>query len=82
MPSNFSQYNTVSLFIQETVIDAIASSPAKIHLFDVTRMSSYRPDAHPSSQANIGGVTDCKHWCLPGVPDHWNEMWLNMLGDR
>ena len=42
-------------------------------------MSSYRQDAHPSSQTNTAGRTDCKHWCLPGVPDRWNEIWFNML---
>ena len=42
-------------------------------------MSSYRQDAHPSSQTKTAAPTDCKHWCLPGVPDHWNEIWLNIL---
>ena len=35
-----------------------------------------RQDAHPSSQTNIATPTS-----LPGVPDHWNEIWLNILND-
>ena len=45
-------------------------------------MSSYRQDAHPSSQTKTTAPTDCKHWCLPGVPDHWNEIWLNILNNE
>ena len=80
-PSSHSIYNAVSLFIEQAVIDSILSTPSNIKLFDITKMSSYRQDAHPSSQARTPGRTDCKHWCLPGVPDHWNEIWLNLLND-
>lgn len=78
-PSNHPIYNAVSLFIQEAVFGSLATTSTNITLFDITKMSSYRQDAHPSSQTAIGAITDCKHWCLPGVPDHWNEIWLNML---
>ena len=81
-PSDYPIYNGVSLFIQEAVIDSLSSTSPNITLLDITRMSSCRQDAHPSSQTRIGGRTDCKHWCLPGVPDHWNEIWLNMLRER
>ena len=57
------------------------STSTDIKLFDITKMSSYRQDAHPSSQTKIASPTDCKHWCLPGVPDYWNEIWLNLLTD-
>ena len=77
-PSNYPIYNPTSLFIQEAVIDAL-STTSNIKLLDITRMSSYRQDAHPSSQRRAAGRQDCKHWCLPGIPDHWNEIWLNML---
>ncbi|XP_028401916.1 protein trichome birefringence-like 6 isoform X2 [Dendronephthya gigantea] len=78
-PSSHSLANAVSLFIEQAVIDCIADTSSNITLFDITEMSSYRQDAHPSSQTETAGSTDCKHWCLPGVPDHWNEIWLNIL---
>ncbi|CAK9149217.1 unnamed protein product [Ilex paraguariensis] len=59
-----------------------------VFLQDITKMSSLRRDAHPSVYAKAKGqeekqhlrdyTSDCSHWCLPGVPDTWNEM-LNAL---
>ncbi|XP_057978994.1 protein trichome birefringence-like 36 [Malania oleifera] len=57
-----------------------------VYLQDITTMSAYRRDGHPSvyskrigyeekrHQNQISSATDCSHWCLPGVPDTWNEM--------
>ncbi|CAG7882379.1 unnamed protein product [Brassica rapa] len=37
-----------------------------------------RKDAHPSRYREPGtpedAPQDCSHWCLPGVPDTWNEI--------
>ncbi|XP_078431363.1 protein trichome birefringence-like 2 isoform X2 [Wolffia australiana] len=58
---------------------------------NVTRLTDYRKDAHPSvyrtpqstppvnpsvkPQSNPSvKPQDCSHWCLPGVPDSWNEL--------
>ncbi|XP_010271679.1 PREDICTED: protein trichome birefringence-like 36 [Nelumbo nucifera] len=59
-----------------------------VYLHDITRMSAFRRDAHPSvysraldeqqRQHPTDYTSDCSHWCLPGVPDIWNEM-LNVL---
>ncbi|KAH7536942.1 hypothetical protein FEM48_Zijuj03G0039700 [Ziziphus jujuba var. spinosa] len=59
-----------------------------VYLQDVTRMSAYRRDGHPSVYRRAMGQeekqhikdfsSDCSHWCLPGVPDIWNEL-LNAL---
>ncbi|PKA63915.1 hypothetical protein AXF42_Ash004925 [Apostasia shenzhenica] len=51
-------------------------------LLNVSRMTNFRKDAHPSIYGkNVKrGVRvsrrhqDCSHWCLPGVPDAWNEL--------
>lgn len=54
-----------------------------VHLLDITRLSSYRVDGHPSVYSKrLTGYqksrpqlyADCSHWCLPGVPDTWNEL--------
>lgn len=54
---------------------------------NITKLSSYRRDAHPSVYKTKEGKTlmatnqkrpenyaDCSHWCLPGVPDAWNKL--------
>ncbi|XP_050228640.1 protein trichome birefringence [Mercurialis annua] len=46
---------------------------------NVTQMTDYRKDGHPSiyRKPNVKSpllYQDCSHWCLPGVPDAWNEI--------
>ncbi|EEE53401.1 hypothetical protein OsJ_36458 [Oryza sativa Japonica Group] len=47
-----------------------------IKLLDITAISRLRDEGHISrySIRGRGGVQDCLHWCLPGVPDTWNEI--------
>ncbi|OEL34284.1 Protein trichome birefringence [Dichanthelium oligosanthes] len=51
---------------------------------NITRMTDYRKEAHPSvyrkqklteeERKSPEIYQDCSHWCLPGVPDSWNEI--------
>ncbi|KAK4783073.1 hypothetical protein SAY86_007447 [Trapa natans] len=51
---------------------------------NITRMTDYRKDGHPSIYRKRTPTAaerrsplmfqDCSHWCLPGVPDAWNEI--------
>ncbi|KAG6787612.1 hypothetical protein POTOM_003655 [Populus tomentosa] len=54
-----------------------------VFYLNVTRMTNFRRDAHPSvyreqnmteEERSSSRVQDCSHWCLPGVPDSWNEI--------
>ncbi|KAI3506746.1 hypothetical protein L1887_21310 [Cichorium endivia] len=53
-----------------------------LELLNVTYMSSKRKDGHASIYyvgPQYGGPAplrkqDCSHWCLPGIPDSWNEL--------
>jgi len=49
-----------------------------ISYLNVTKMTDYRKDGHPSRYRKHSSldlqVQDCSHWCLPGVPDLWNEL--------
>eukprot|EP00253_Pinus_taeda_P029240 PITA_29240 len=54
-----------------------------VTLLDITAMSEYRKDGHPSVYSSDFNTQqrrfplqfgDCGHWCLPGVPDIWNEL--------
>ncbi|CAI0444888.1 unnamed protein product [Linum tenue] len=45
----------------------------QVYLLDITTLSQLRKDAHPAAYGG-GGGTDCSHWCLPGLPDTWNQL--------
>ncbi|KAL5225823.1 hypothetical protein ABZP36_012462 [Zizania latifolia] len=52
-----------------------------IKLLDITALSRLREEGH-ISRYTIGGAQrgqDCLHWCLPGVPDTWNEIMAAQL---
>ncbi|KAG8061505.1 hypothetical protein GUJ93_ZPchr0003g18232 [Zizania palustris] len=66
--------------------EVLASSPVPVGVVNVTQMSERRRDAHtqiyqkqwaqptPEQLADPSSYADCTHWCLPGVPDAWNEL--------
>ncbi|KAF5947925.1 hypothetical protein HYC85_013882 [Camellia sinensis] len=70
----------------KTVIDVLTehsnkSQVKKMDFLNVTYMTSRRKDGHLSLYylgPKIGLAPlhrqDCSHWCLPGVPDSWNEL--------
>lgn len=51
---------------------------------NISRLTDYRKDGHPSiyrkkylsveEQIAAEKSQDCSHWCLPGIPDSWNEL--------
>ncbi|KAL2534398.1 Protein trichome birefringence-like 16 [Abeliophyllum distichum] len=47
-----------------------------VKLLDITALSELRDEGHISrySIKATPGVQDCLHWCLPGLPDTWNEI--------
>ncbi|KAL8121524.1 hypothetical protein AgCh_018306 [Apium graveolens] len=65
--------------VLESVIEEMRTP---VFYLNITKMTDYRKDGHPSifRQAEGGQllkqgmVQDCSHWCLPGVPDSWNEL--------
>ncbi|XP_072979654.1 protein trichome birefringence-like 16 [Typha angustifolia] len=68
--------NTVS---QDHSDDADAEGAVNgtgIKLLDITALSQLRDEGHISrySIKAAEGVQDCLHWCLPGIPDTWNEI--------
>lgn len=60
----------------EVVLERVLRRISKpVHLLNITRLSQLRKDSHPSAYG-FGGNRgmDCTHWCLPGVPDTWNQL--------
>ncbi|KAJ1272219.1 hypothetical protein BS78_06G185900 [Paspalum vaginatum] len=58
--------------------DGIKSHGRKARFLNITHMTELRPDGHPSGHREPGtqpdAPEDCSHWCLPGVPDVWNQV--------
>ncbi|KAJ4977370.1 hypothetical protein NE237_002476 [Protea cynaroides] len=63
-----------------------------VKYLNITRLSQYRKDAHPTVYTSKQGKLltdeqrkqpqlygDCSHWCLPGLPDTWNLLLYNLL---
>ncbi|KAH6799668.1 hypothetical protein C2S51_036152 [Perilla frutescens var. frutescens] len=82
-------YERYSLF--KTFVDALSEHRGiqNIELLNVTSMASQRKDGHcssyhlgPSVRPSTLRHQDCSHWCLPGVPDSWNELLYAVLLKR
>ncbi|CAL9180371.1 unnamed protein product [Musa hybrid cultivar] len=71
--------------VAENVIGRMKKVP--VSFVKITALSEYRKDAHTSvhtlrqgklltaeQQADAATYADCIHWCLPGLPDTWNEL--------
>ncbi|KAL9242056.1 hypothetical protein vseg_016097 [Gypsophila vaccaria] len=64
------------------VEEVIQQMKVPVVLVNVTRLTNFRKDGHPSIYGKIRTEgkrvstrkQDCSHWCLPGVPDAWNEL--------
>ncbi|KAL5572334.1 hypothetical protein UlMin_021931 [Ulmus minor] len=68
--------------IQDESSDSMAASAVKgtgVKLLDITGLSQLRDEAHMSRFRSPSGGQDCLHWCLPGVPDTWNELLFTQI---
>ncbi|XP_060197416.1 protein trichome birefringence-like 4 [Lycium barbarum] len=64
--------------------DVIKWMKTPVYYLNVTVISDFRKDGHPSvyrkpnmtdeERRTTLRYQDCSHWCLPGVPDTWNEL--------
>ncbi|XP_061376621.1 protein trichome birefringence-like 28 isoform X2 [Gastrolobium bilobum] len=71
------------------------SMKVPVNFLNITTLSEFRKDAHtsvytirqgkmlsPEQQADPATYADCIHWCLPGLPDTWNEFLYTMIISR
>ncbi|KAL4589023.1 hypothetical protein LXL04_001925 [Taraxacum kok-saghyz] len=74
------------------VKDVLGGLRVNVRLLNITQLSEYRKDGHASVYGERRGklltkeqrldpknYADCIHWCLPGVPDTWNEILYGVL---
>ncbi|XP_028782763.1 protein trichome birefringence-like 16 isoform X2 [Neltuma alba] len=76
--------NTTPMSIGKEILDEESTDQNAAHavkgtgvkLLDITAISQLRDEGHISrfSITAKPGMQDCLHWCLPGVPDTWNEI--------
>lgn len=85
-----SSYPNILIRVIERIVRGMTNPQVKY--LNVTKLSQYRIDAHPSiyrnkdwkirvqiNKHNLSSYTDCGHWCLPGIPDTWNRLFYASL---
>ncbi|KVI11181.1 PC-Esterase [Cynara cardunculus var. scolymus] len=77
--------------ILELSLNKLKAKGVNVQMMNITQLTQYRKDAHPSIHrlfysalkakqlSNPLNYADCTHWCLPGVPDIWNELLLTYI---
>ena len=75
----------------EGAIEELETRGVKVKLLNITQLAEYRKEGHPSiyrrqwvapseeQLLNPTTYSDCAHWCLPGVPDTWNQLLYTFL---
>lgn len=63
----------------DSVLEVIKNMKIPITVLNITSLSSFRSDAHVGQWNDNQLAPDCAHWCLPGVPDVWNEIFFSCL---
>ncbi|XP_010312477.1 protein trichome berefringence-like 7 isoform X1 [Solanum lycopersicum] len=65
----------------DAVLEVAHSMKVPVNVLHITPMSAFRKDAHVGLWSDNPSLSDCSHWCLPGLPDLWNEMVFSYLHD-
>ncbi|CAA6667606.1 unnamed protein product [Spirodela intermedia] len=59
-------------------VEQVGAGNGRATFLNITYLTWLRKDGHPSNHREPGTPVpfpqDCSHWCLPGVPDAWNEL--------
>ncbi|KAB2603619.1 protein trichome berefringence-like 7 [Pyrus ussuriensis x Pyrus communis] len=77
--SHWSSWGKDRSTISDIIIKIVRKMKVLLIILHVTPMVSFRSNGHVGICSNNPSVPDCSHWCLPGVPDMWNEILLNLL---
>ncbi|KAL8039059.1 hypothetical protein ABFX02_10G010400 [Erythranthe guttata] len=78
------------MHIAESTIRKLEERGLRVEYLNITHLSDYRKDAHSSiyrqffhlsddQLSNPKSYSDCVHWCLPGVPDVWNQIFYSYI---
>ncbi|XP_076946203.1 protein trichome birefringence-like 34 [Bidens hawaiensis] len=76
------------LSILESSLSKLNATGVNVQMINITQLTQCRKDAHTTiyrkhwhlltdeQKKNPQLDSDCSHWCVPGVPDIWNELLL------
>ncbi|MCL7050573.1 hypothetical protein MKW94_005872 [Papaver nudicaule] len=78
--------------MMNVVSSVVGKMKVPVSFINITQMSEHRIDGHTSVYTEYQGkvltdeqkedpkrYADCIHWCLPGVPDTWNQLFYAYL---
>ncbi|XP_010530234.1 PREDICTED: protein trichome berefringence-like 7 [Tarenaya hassleriana] len=65
--------------ISDIIKKVVGKMSVPVTVLHVTPMGAFRSDAHVGTWSDNPSVPDCSHWCLPGLPDTWNEILFSYL---
>lgn len=66
------------LYFGQATLKSISKMQHPMTFMDILPLSSERGDGHIGKMLTRN-LFDCSHWCLPGVPDIWNELLYGSL---
>ncbi|KAF8394903.1 hypothetical protein HHK36_018841 [Tetracentron sinense] len=79
-------------WIMNVVASVVERMKIPVSFINITQISEHRIDGHTSvyteyqgevltdeQKADPQSYADCIHWCLPGVPDTWNQLFYAYL---
>nr|XP_048333250.1 protein trichome birefringence-like 40 [Ziziphus jujuba var. spinosa] len=58
------------------VKDVLTRMRKHVHLLDITTLSQLRKDAYPGFYNGFRRM-DCNHWCIVGLLDTWNQIFMH-----
>lgn len=79
VPFSGSSYPAALPPATNVVNNVLRNMKTPVYLLDITLLSQLRKDGHPSAYSGGHPGNDCSHWCLPGVPDTWNQLLYAVL---
>ncbi|KAL8224719.1 hypothetical protein R6Q57_017276 [Mikania cordata] len=83
-----SQTDLKMMSILESSMSELKATGVNVQIINITQLTQCRKDAHTTvyrkhwrplteeQKKNPQLDSDCSHWCVPGVPDIWNELLL------
>ncbi|GLT25105.1 hypothetical protein SLA2020_002570 [Shorea laevis] len=58
---------------------ASAVKGTRVKILAISALSALRDEARKSNYGVFGTSVFYLHWCLPGIPDTWNELLIAQL---
>ncbi|XP_057830423.1 protein trichome birefringence-like 43 [Cryptomeria japonica] len=78
-------YNPHPTVYSAILQQVLSTTKFPVKFLNTSLNSALRKDGHPSMYTNLNNIgpehQDCTHWCLPGIPDSWNQLlYATLLG--